>query len=444
MKRNIRHFIGIASMLLLVLLLACCNTEKSAAGHGDETTAFDTDIYLDTQMDTTSPVDDTTGSDAPGNTPPEVTTADEITTRPVDLFDLPVPTGDYMLTQENLNKLGSKHNVVYFVIDRFDWEYYVRAREKAPEIFYNLDNGGFTYFDDSISLYPRTFPSIAYMVTGVENDFSKSRAKYFESAYAGSEFMRRLYNVGYTVNVYTDSYYGYINAAYMANYAANAKPAQDGQTAYNTDMREIYTYLTQSPMSIGESERSYSFIHLSGTHLPLLYDENFNLLPEDDPRARDSTLGMKQSFAIINRYIDEMKRLGVYDNATIIITGDHPSIGSDSAVPLRWAHGTPLFVKPSSNPDGALQVSSAPVTHADVFPTILKSEGIADGVNVGRSVFEIPVGERRERLYYFQKYDRIDGRTNYETVVFAINGKAADYANWEIRERYYLGKSIYG
>ena len=90
-----------------------------------------------------------------------------------------------------------------------------------------------------------------------------------------------------------------------------------------------------------------------------------------------------------------------------------------------------------------MQVSSAPVTHADVFPTILKREGIADGVNVGRSVFEIPVDERRERLYYFQKLDYIDGKINYEMVVFAINGKAADYANWTIRERYYLGKSIY-
>ena len=110
----------------------------------------------------------------------------------------------------------------------------------------------------------------------------------------------------------------------------------------------------------------------------------------------------------------------------------------------RWAHVTPLFVKPSSKADGALQVSSAPVTHADVFPTILKSEGIADGMNVGRSVFEIPVGESRERLYYFQKYEKINDKINYEMVVFAINGKAADYANWTIRERYYLGKSIYG
>ena len=49
----------------------------------------------------------------------------------------------------------------------------------------------------------------------------------------------------------------------------------------------------------------------------------------------------------------------------------------------------------------------------------------------------------RERLYYFQKLDTVDGVTNYEMVIFRIWGKAADYDNWEIVNRYYLGKSIY-
>ena len=461
MKRNIRSFIGVAVLLVLCLLVSCDadtptvkdDQTTTVTTEGNVGTPFEDDAN-DTSNTTATPADDTSVGNTPESdtdratdTQSEETTVEEIeeiTTRDHDLFDLPLPAGDYALTYENLGELGSKHNVVYFVIDRFDWEYYVRARDKAPEIFYNLDNGGFTYYDDAISLYPRTFPSIAYMITGVENDFSKSRTQYFESAYAGSLFMRRLYNVGYTVNVYTDTYYGYVNAACMANYAANAQPVQNGQTAYSTDMRDIYTYLTKNGVRIGDSERSYTFIHLSGTHLPLLYDENFNPLPEGDAKAKDSTIGLKQSFAIINYYIDAMKRLGVYDNATIIITGDHPSIGSDSAVPLRWAHVTPLFVKPSSSASGALMTSSAPVTHADLFPTILKSEGIEGGMaNVGRSVFEIPEGELRERLYYFQKLEKIDGKTNYEMVIFAINGKAADYANWVIRERYYLGKSIY-
>ncbi len=437
MSRSIRNFIGTVILIILVFLLVACNTGASFESGDGKVTSNETNENVTEKHTVTESITET-------ETEIEIETEVEPDTETeppkIDLFDLPVPSGNYALTFDNLNKLGSKHNVVYFVIDRFDWEYYVQARNRAPEIFYNLDEGGFTYYDDAISLYPRTFPSIAYMVTGVKNDFSTSRAQYFESAYSKSEYMRRLYNDGYDINIYTDSYYGYINASYMANYAANAKPVQNGQKAYSTDMRDIYNYISKSGLHIGENEKSYSFIHLSGTHPPQLYDENFNSLPAGSSLASNSTHGMKLSFKIINYYIDEMKRLGVYDNATIIITGDHCSIGSDSAVPLRYAHVTPLFVKPASTVGGKLQVSSAPVSHEDVFPTILKSENITGASDFGKTVFDIPTDEVRERFYYFQK---LNTYTNYDMVVFTINGKAADYGNWKILNSYSLGKSIY-
>ncbi len=359
----------------------------------------------------------------------------------IDLFELPIPSGDYILTEDNLCKLGSENNIIYFVIDRFDYEYYERARNSAPEIFYNLDFGGFTYFDNSISLYPRTCPSITYMITGVENDFSLSRNDYFAKAYSRSDFIRALYSAGYGINIYTDSYYGYSNASYMANYASNVKKQGDG-AAYSTDMRDVYNYINQDGLSI-EGGKNYSFIHISGTHMPLLYDENFEPLSEGDSREWNSTLGMKQSFKIINRYIDEMKRLGVYDNATIIITGDHASIGSDSAIPLKWAYVTPLFVKKAGVSGGELETSSAPVCHEDIFATILESEKINTDVYFGKSVFDFAEDEERVRKFYFQRYDKIDGKTNYQQYVYEVVGNARGYENWKLCDSYYLGKSIY-
>jgi len=437
MSRSLRNFIGTVILFIMAFLFVACNTGTSFESGDSIITSNETNENV-TEKPIATETDDETTSETEIET--EVDTDTETEPPRTDLFDLPIPSGYHVLTFGNLNKLGSKHNVVYFVIDRFDWEYYEWARDRAPEIFYNLDEGGFTFYNDAISLYPRTFPSIAYMITGIKNDFSMSRAQYFEAAYSKSEYIRRLYNDGYNINIYTDSYYGYINASYMANYAANAKPVQNTQKAYRTDMRDIYNYITQSGLHIGENEKGYSFIHLSGTHPPQLYDENFNPLPEDSSLVTNSTHGMKLSFKIINYYIDEMKRLGVYDNATIIITGDHCSIGSDYDVPLRYAHVTPLFVKPASTAGGKLQVSSAPVTHEDIFPTILKSENITGASDFGKAVFDIPTDEVRERFYYFQK---LNTYTDYDMVIFAINGKAADYGNWKIRNRYSLGKSIY-
>ncbi len=439
MSRRSFILIFLVIIITLSLSLICCDGGERPSGTQSESSGDAASGQAPEESG--APTENNTGAE--DNTGVEDDTGEEETTTSVDLFELPAVEGEYVLTYENLGKLGSENNVVVFIIDRFDWEYYDRVRASAPEILYNIDDGGFTYFNDAISLYPRTFPSITYLVTGVENDFSASREEYFTSAYSRSEFMRRLYGAGYNINIYTDTYYGYTNAAPMANYADNALLAGDDVTAYSTDMRDIYYYLDENGISIGEHEKTYSFIHLSGTHLPLKYDENFELLPEGDSRRSSSTLGMKQSFKIINKYIDEMKRLGVYDNSTIIITGDHCSIGSDSEVPLRWAHVTPLIVKPSSAADGELAVSGAPVTHADIFPTILESEGINGGSPLGESVFDVSATETRKRTYYFQKYEVVDGSTNYEMVIFEIDGLAFDYSSWTIVDRYYLGKSIY-
>ncbi len=401
-----------------------------------------------------------------------------------------VPDKDYILTYENMDEVGSERNVIYFVIDRFDWEYYEDAREECPEIFYNLDDGGFTFFDDATSLYPRTFPSISYMFSGVETDFSADREDYFATAYTSSPFLDAMKDAGYSINFYSDSYYSYDNAYYLKNYVSNTSgnegysidsklslsadmmrlslyrylplPAKSvvgnistpsfekhviyhsTGTKYTTDMRDLYNFLGENPLTVSEENgKNFSFIHLSGTHVPLPYDQNFNPIDDDHPESSSRISGVIQSFKIINRYIDMMKELGIYDNATIIITGDHASIGSDTQVPLKWAYITPLFVKPASKADGALETSTAPVYHGDLFATIIKSEGIASDTDFGKSVFEFAEGEDRVRPFYFQRYEKIDGKVNYEQYIYEIHGKAAIYENWVLSENYYIGKSIY-
>ena len=401
-----------------------------------------------------------------------------------------VPDKDYILTYENMDEVGATHNVIYFVIDRFDWEYYVAARERCPEIFYHLDDGGFTYFDDATSLYPRTFPSIPYMFSGVETDFSLSRTDYFASAYTESSFLKEMKNAGYSINFYSDNYYGYDNAYFLKDTVSNisgnegysidsalglsadmtrlslyrylptvakglvghiSTPSFEKHVIYNatgekytTDMRDLYNYLGENVLQISDDgEKTFSFVHLSGTHVPLPYDQNFNPIGEGHPERQDKMSAMKQSFKIINRYLDMMKELGVYEDATVIITGDHASIGSDDEEPLKWAYVTPLFVKPSGVSEGAMVVSGAPVYHGDLFATIVKSEGISTDVDFGRGVFEFSEGEARVRPFYFQRLDRVDGKVNYEQFVYEIRGEASIYENWVRTDRYYLGKNIY-
>lgn len=398
------------------------------------------------------------------------------------------PDGKYLLTYANLDKVASKNNIIYFVIDRFDASYYELARQECPEIFYNIDNGGFTYFADHISLYPRTYPSTTYMITGVEPDFeSFNRKDYFANAYSTSPFMKLLHDSGYRINLYTADYYAYDNAYYMKEYIANstgskgytidssislaadmtrlslyrylpmAAKALVGELstpdfndhviaisdypAYTCDMKNMYEYLSENPLYVDRNcEKNYSFIHISGTHLPNKYDEDFNELASDSNKKNDAVCAMKQSFKILNLYIDQLKALGVYDDATIIVTGDHGNIKSDRSAKLP--HLTSLFVKQSGNGSAALSVSNAPVCHEDIFATILASEGITDTLSIGINVFDVAEDASRERRYIFHRY--VPETKKYsEVYIYRITGSARDEDNWKLVDSYDLGKSIY-
>lgn len=388
------------------------------------------------------------------------------------------------LTYKNLEKASTDANVVYFVIDRFSSSYVETAKKECPEVFEELE--GFTYYDDMVSLYPRTFPSVTYMITGVENDFSRSRTDYFKYAWENSEFIDTLKDNGYSINLYTADYYAYEDSTPggVAPFADNLSgeteivvsdraglvgdmarlslyrylpfacrglvgsvSSEDFQddvqivnkdaSAYSTDMKDAYDYLKAHPLTLSEG-KNFSFIHFQGTHLPNTYDRDFNEADEDERYSVAD--GMIQSFKIINLYIEQMKELGIYEDSTIIITGDHSSIGSDSKDPY-YAHLTALFVKPCGVGEGEIKVSSAPVAQEDIHATILDSEGLENTLDYGASVLDMDGNTERERRYHFQRYIKDDG--TYEVVKYRIIGEAKDFDNWTVVDRIKLDKSIY-
>ncbi len=403
-----------------------------------------------------------TGTDQPGQTP---------------VID---PDAVRMLTVENLGTLATDHNIIFFLVDRFDQRYYDEALVEAPEIFSELQ--GFTYFNDYIARYPRTFPAVTHLLTGVETDFSLSREDYFKHAYTTAPVMHALKDAGYDINIYTDNYYGYANAAHMADYATNlslkisykivdrprlsldmlrlslyrslptglqpvvgdiSTPTFERYVDYDaeydvsrTNMKALYDWMTAEPFTLREADKGYSFIHMSGCHLPISYNENFESISGAD--RDDGVVAMRVTFKLISTYIAEMKRLGVYDNATIIITGDHSNIESDDDDPT-FPHMTALLVKPAGVTEGGVKVSSAQVSPDDLLATILAEAGAPFLHEGDRTVFDIPAGETRTRRYLFQ---RKDGGI-YESVTYEITGPGRDFNNWKVVARDPLGKSIY-
>ena len=378
------------------------------------------------------------------------------------------------LSTENIFDVSTSDNVVVFVIDRFDQEYFYELLEYDPDFFKDYD--GFTAYVDNVSLYARTYPAVTSMLTGKENDFTKTKDEYFKEAYTESTFLKDMSAGGYNLNIYAPKWYVYDNANDMGN-IKNAIDAGDtarldnpmgllgamvsyslynycpdllkyatgvstnnfvGHTSHSDEYEE---YIIDDAVLFDKFEnegisttgnKNFSFIHMRGCHSPFNIDENGNT--KLTATSLEQTRGV---FKFIGEYIAELKAKGVYENSTIIITGDHASAVNDSK-DVGNARITSLLVKEKGQSGTTLKINEAPVSQANLIPTIIKSSGVTPSVDYGKSYSEVKVGDDVVRKHLFQK--TVDSDKADEIVEYEIKGSARDFANWSLKERHVIGK----
>ena len=340
-----------------------------------------------------------------------------------------------VLSCDKITEFSKNKNVIVFVVDRFDSRYMDLALKETPEVFSMLE--GFTYFADHISLYGRTFPSITYMITGCENDFSLSREDYFRRAYSDSDFLNVLKQNNYDIKIYTDDYYSYSDASVMGKYVSNIV-TYGAENTYSTDQKFVYELLNGSEYSASSEKNNFSFIHIQGCHLPNSYDESFAEMGEDHSDRWNELVAINTSMQIIDTYIQQMKDLGIYNKSTIIIVGDHAAAISDKKE-LSGARRTALLVKPRGSGKGKILTSQAQVAHENIWQTILDSEKIQHSYSFSPSVFDIPEGEDRIRKYNFQRMDS----GYFENIFYSVNGPSIKFNNWTVISREDIEGSVH-
>ena len=454
-KRNVAHFFVTCAVILIAIL--------AVQTIGFASLSFTTDVY--------TPVTDRAENQEPD--------ANENAVKEPSI-----------LTYNNLNELSKGKNVVFFLIDRFDVRYFEALQKTSPEYLDGLD--GFTFYNDYTSLYCRTYPAVSSILTGKDNDFEDTRLNYFKKIYTDGGHLRAMHNAGYDVNVYTEKYYAYDNAAYMSDYVDNLSGANeytiDSESAlsidmirlslstglpfsfkgavgtmststfnshavyktdeplFDADMKNVYNYITENEFTKVDSRGQFTFVHLFGCHTPVVYDEEWNEIPEGDKKRNDTTMALKQSLTIIYEYIEQMKALGLYDDATIVITGDHPAALSDSKLigeASKSDNGTrvtAMLFKKSGDSGTKLKTSTAQISQDELWNTIYESEGLSS-LKTGDSFFDIPEDEQRTRRYLFERSVKLeDGTRADEIVQYKITGSARNRDNWEIEKVTVVGK----
>lgn len=382
------------------------------------------------------------------------------------------------LSTENMFDISRNDNAVVFVLDRFDQLYYDAVVAADPTFFDDFD--GFTAYVDNLALYARTYPAVTSMLTGVENDFSVTREKYFENAYDSATFIDDMTAGGYDVNIYTSNWYAYSDANRMGD-IANAVDAGDsaklddrvgllsaminysvynycpdlfkplvgistnsfvgfasqdtGYEMYAIDDEKVYTSFVNEGVT-AKDKNNFTFIHLRGCHSPYNVDENCVNVGDGNSDLIRQTTGV---FRFVREYIAEMKAMGVYEDATIIITGDHANPVSDSK-DVEAPRLTALLVKEKGQSGTAFTESKAPVSQENLIPSIIKSTGVKPSVDYGRAYSEIGEDEVITRKYLFERSVKDNNGDNADEIVeYAIEGLAKDFNNWEIKERHPIG-----
>lgn len=384
------------------------------------------------------------------------------------------PQKEYYLTTDAMTEVSPEKNIIVIILDRFDVMYYEEAVAKDPDFFKPLT--GFTYYSDNISTYSRTYPGAASIVGGwrsAKGGFDLWQAqggveKLLTEAYEKSSFIKDLKENDYRIKLYMPGYYSYQSGSQLKDtlgayniakadeyhitnrmtlvknmlrlslykalprrlkpYVAvstdsfNKIVAYDNGTLFEMDDVSICAQFRNNKVTTDDSRGNYIYLHMGGCHDPYLMNE-------DQERDWNGTMmgQLTGDMKMICAYFDQLKALGVYRDATIVITGDHPWARNDSILPAE-PRLTALFVKKAGKCDEPLAYSSAPVSQDNLAAALVKSAGLKQTTlqDYGRAYWEVPEGDDAERYHFFE-WDH-NGKTKFTSYI--VTGPGNDFANW--------------
>ena len=192
----------------------------------------------------------------------------------------------------------------------------------------------------------------------------------------------------------------------------------------------FYNRLMEKGISVSDNKKSegtYRFIHMHGGHPPYTMTDEFQYVAydyrHDDGYGVSGVSQWRGAMKIVYEYMRQLKELGKYDDALIIITTDHgiTSDLSDSEGNMIDISYPILFVKQPYEIHEKMVESDAPVCHTDVIATIRKAIGVD---SVDRALDEIGSGEERMRHMMVSTDDILE---KYE-----VDGDVRLIENWHL------------
>jgi hypothetical protein len=356
---------------------------------------------------------------------------------------LPGNIQSYYLDGSKEFEFSDTKNVMLIILDTFRSEYFTQILQKYPE--YRDVFKDFEFYTDAVGGYPTTLPSVPLALTG----------KYYDNSIPISEFISKYQNEslpallkanGYSIENYPFvPFYAQIFDNYSRTMPDSNKISMAIQQYYVTGIR--YMPLILKPYFVNQyydgldyyhkdmvdfedrvgetkavnSPPTFKLIHLSGAHPPLQLDKDLNRT--DKGFIEQATACLK----IVADLLAQLKRVGAYDNALIVIIGDH---GTEQpwdyqGDPLVYSTQPLILTKRQNQHSDEIKYSNNKVATSDI------PKSIADELNIknsfdGYSIFS-SIPSDRIRYWYYYEWTQSDWTTAYLPTMykFDISGPSA-------------------
>lgn len=369
-----------------------------------------------------------------------VTLAVMIITLPsADTNDL---TKRYILNGKDQYTVSAKKNTIVFVLDYFANSYYDKVIDEYPEAAEYFND--FTYYSNCDPAYIGTFPSMTHMLTGYEYDPSSKIDDWFDAAWnseSAEVFYRQLAENNTLLRLYTTSgkNMGLKYAAGKVDNLIDGELMADTRTVNHSKLiskmlslaayrylphefkqdfmvstgeftsilsygaigdgyvRNTYKYydtLNSDRLKADEKDSNLLIVeHLRGTHAPYNLDDEVH----KHPGSSMEETGVA-NLKIVKEYIAQMKELGLYDDATIIITADHGD--KDNNMQVIY------FLKQPGETHDRMQSNAAPISHDDFPGTLLQLMGCPTDEYSFSTIFDFTEDDERERTVVVNSMDK--------------------------------------
>jgi hypothetical protein len=413
-------------------------------------------------------------------------------------------------------------NVIILILDEAQSDIFGTLLSLKPE--YHQIFEGFTYYPNAVSAFPLTLASVPSSLTSYFYDNREPLFRFVEDTFLSNSIPKKLKDKGFQVelypydinNIYFDkrvasnikkrdqfsenikelaylydiSLFRYLphfikplinnnNKWFLYQYASRFNVSQlaisrkikdkipnaNPRMLVNNNLRFIFQMLENSRTE--QTNNCFKFFHIEGMHVQLELDDKFNITSENTKStgSYNRINYIKEAVSVMKitgMFVNELKRIGTYDNSMIFIIGDHGSgrtgdmyinsgLSKDILSKFEYnnynfqfskARGIPFMMIKPFNKKGPLQTSGAPAALYDIPATICDGLNIPSSFN-GKSIFKLAENENRTRFH--RSYDFLGSTRRYylgPMTEYEINGNSWLNSSWKKTGRMFVSPEI--